>query len=614
MTSKKSGDKVAKGKAVKPKAAKGKTGRRQGGGVSAGAGGAGKGSRPGRGKAGSSRAKPQRAGPRIGVFVCNCGTNIAGFVDTKSVAEYASGLANVVFVRENLYSCSEAGVNDIKHAIIDNKLERVVVAACTPITHEPTFRATCEDAGLNAYFFEFVNIREHCSWVHKEDKDAATGKAKDLIRMGVARAVHLEPMEPIVGDVERCALVIGGGISGMTAALELAGRGFRVVLIEKERRLGGLVRHLHEVYPWKRRASEYLKPLISRVKAEPHIDIITSAEITDVQGFIGNYRVSVTSRKDPVVAGVIIVATGAVPLEPEGLYAHDSRRVVTLMEIEALMGRSRRPGKDVVIVTCAGARMPERFYCSRICCMTAIKHAITLRKRWKSRVTILYRDLMCYGVRNEELLREAKQVGVRFVNYSADNPPVLEKRQVKVASSILDKDITIPCDLFALATPLVPARTNALLSRLLKVPVDEYGFFLEAHVKLRPLDFATDGIFVCGTARWPASVRECTEQALGAASRASTLLSSGRVKVEPIISTVIEEECRGCGLCAALCPYGAIEIVETEHGKKARIIDVACKGCGTCGATCYRCAITMTHYHNEQLTAQIRVAFAEEGR
>jgi heterodisulfide reductase subunit A len=614
MTSKKSGDKVAEGKAVKPKAAKGKAGRRRGGGVSAGAGGAGKGSRPGRGKAGSSRAKPQRAGPRIGVFVCNCGTNIAGFVDTKSVAEYASGLANVVFVRENLYSCSEAGVNDIKHAIIDNKLERVVVAACTPITHEPTFRATCEDAGLNAYFFEFVNIREHCSWVHKEDKDAATGKAKDLIRMGVARAVHLEPMEPIVGDVERCALVIGGGISGMTAALELAGRGFRVVLIEKERRLGGLVRHLHEIYPWKRRASEYLKPLISRVKAEPHIDIITSAEITDVQGFIGNYRVSVTSRKDPVVAGVIIVATGAVPLEPEGLYAHDSRRVVTLMEIEALMGRSRRPGKDVVIVTCAGARMPERFYCSRICCMTAIKHAIALRKRWKSRVTILYRDLMCYGVRNEELLREAKQVGVRFVNYSADNPPVLEEGQVKVASSILDKDITIPCDLFALATPLVPARTNALLSRLLKVPVDEYGFFLEAHVKLRPLDFATDGIFVCGTARWPASVRECTEQALGAASRASTLLSSGRVKVEPIISTVIEEECRGCGLCAALCPYGAIEIVETEHGKKARIIDVACKGCGTCGATCYRCAITMKHYNNEQLTAQIRVAFAEEGR
>jgi heterodisulfide reductase subunit A len=590
MTRKKSGGKAAKGRVVKAKTAKGGAGRRQGRGDSAG------------------------AGPRIGVFVCNCGTNIAGFVDTKSVAEYASGLANVVFVRENLYSCSEAGVNDIKQAIIDNKLERVVVAACTPRTHEPTFRATCEDAGLNAYFFEFVNIREHCSWVHKEDKDAATGKAKDLIRMGVARAAHLEPMEPIVGDVERCALIIGGGISGMTAALELAGRGFRVVLIEKERDLGGLVRHLHEIYPWKRKASEYLKPLISRVKTEPHIDVITSAEITDVKGFIGNYQVSVTSRKDPVVAGVIIVATGAVPLEPEGLYGHDSKRVLTLIEIEALMRKGKCPGKDVVIVTCAGARTPERFYCSRICCMTAIKHAIALRKRWRSNVTILYRDLMCYGVRNEDLLMEAKKAGVRFINYSADNPPVVKKGQVEVASSILDREITLPCDLFALATPLVPAPTNALLSRLLKVPVDEYGFFLEAHVKLRPLDFATDGIFVCGTARWPASVQECTEQALGAASRASTLLSSGRVKVEPIISVVTEEDCRGCGLCAALCPYGAIEIIETEHGKKARTIDVACKGCGTCGATCYRRAITMKHYSNEQLTAQIRVAFAEESR
>jgi heterodisulfide reductase subunit A len=246
--------------------------------------------------------------------------------------------------------------------------------------------------------------------------------------------------------------------------------------------------------------------------------------------------------------------------------------------------------------------------------MTAIKHAITLRKRWKSRVTILYRDLMCYGVRNEDLLMEAKQAGVRFVNYSADTPPTAEKGQVKVTSCTLGREITIPCDLVALATPLVPAPTNALLSRLLKVPVDEYGFFLEAHVKLRPLDFATDGIFVCGTARWPASVQECTEQALGAASRASTLLSSGRVKVEPIISTVSEEDCRGCGLCAALCPYGAIEIVETEHGKKARTIEVACKGCGTCGATCYRCAITMKHYSDKQLTAQIRVAFAEESR
>jgi heterodisulfide reductase subunit A len=567
-------------------------------------------------KAGAAKAEAKMAktgtAPRIGVFVCNCGTNIAGFIDTKGVAEYASGLPNVVFVRENLYSCSEAGVNDIKQAIIENKLERVVVAACTPITHEPTFRAACQDAGLNPYFFEFVNIREHCSWVHKEEREAATGKAKDLVRMGVARAAYLEPMEAIVGDVVRCALIIGGGISGMTAALELAARGFKVVLVEKGPELGGLLRRLYELGPWKKKASEYIKPLISRVEADPRIEVMRSTEVTDVKGFVGNYLVSVTSREEPVVAGVIIVATGAQPLDPEGLYGHDSRHVLTLAELEASMHKSKRPGKDVVIIMCAGARIPERLYCSRICCMTAVKDALILRKRWKSNVTILYRDLMCYGVRNEELLMESKRAGVRFINFSAGSPPIVEKGQVRVTSSILDREIAIPCDLLAIATPLVPAETNPLLSRLLKVPVDEYGFFLEAHVKLRPLDFATDGIFICGTARWPASVRECTEQALGAAARASTLLSSGRVKVEPITSTISEEECRGCGLCAALCPYGAIEIVETERGKKARTIEVACKGCGTCGATCYRRAITMKHYNNDQLTAQIRAAFVKE--
>jgi heterodisulfide reductase subunit A len=552
------------------------------------------------------------AAPKVGVFVCNCGTNIAGFIDTESVADYAKGLPNVVFVRENLYSCSEAGVNDIKQAIIDNKLDRVVVAACTPRTHEPLFRAACEEAGLNAYYFEFVNIREHVSWVHKEDKDEGTRKAKDLIRMGVARSAHLEPMEPIVGDVTRRALIIGGGISGMTVALELASRGFEVILVEKQRTLGGLLKGLYEIYPWRRKASAHLKTLVGRVEQNRLIKVVKGAEVTDVRGFVGKYEISISSRKDSVVAGVIIVATGAMPLAPEGLYGHDSKRVITSLELEGLLGKSKSPGKNIVILCCAGARNPERFYCSRICCITAIKNGVLLRKKWRSNVTVLYRDLMCYGVRNEDLLMDAKKAGVRFVNYSADNPPVIEKDTVTVASAILDRELTLACDRLVLATPLVPAETNQAVSRMLKVPVDEYGFFLEAHVKLRPLDFATDGIFVCGTARWPATIHECIEQALGAASRASTYLATGRVKVEPIVSVVNPDECRGCGLCAALCPYGAIEIVETEDGKKARTIEVACKGCGTCGATCYRCAITMKHYSDEQLAAQIRVAFSEE--
>jgi heterodisulfide reductase subunit A len=534
------------------------------------------------------------AGPRIGVFVCNCGTNIAGFIDTKEVADYAKGLPNVAFVRENLYSCSEAGVNDIRQAIIDNKLERVVVAACTPLTHEPTFRAVCEEAGVNSYFFEFVNIREHVSWVHKQERETGTRKAKDLIRMGVARAALLEPMQPIEGDVTRRALVIGGGVSGMTTALELAGRGFEVVLVEKAKELGGVLKGLNEIYPWGEKAEKYVKGLVSRVKRERLITVMTSTEVTDVKGYIGKYEIHVTSKDDPVVAGVIVLATGAKPLDPEGLYGHDSKRVVTLLEAEGLLKNPKYKRKHVVVIGCAGGRTPQRFYCSRICCLVGIKDAILMRKKWKADVTMLYRDLMCYGVRHEALLADAKKAGVRFVNYGLDKPPQVEDGKITVASDILGKDLEIPCDLCVLAVPLVPQDTNYDLSRILKVPVDEYGFFLEAHVKLRPLDFATDGIFVCGTARWPATVTECIEQAVGAASRASTYLATGKVKVQP------------------LCPYGAIEIIETERGKKARTIEVACKGCGTCGATCYRGAITMRHYSNDQLVAQIRAAFVKE--
>jgi heterodisulfide reductase subunit A len=550
--------------------------------------------------------------PRIGVFVCNCGTNIAGFLDTKAVADYASTLANVVFVRENLYSCSEAGINDIRQGIIDNKLERVVVAACTPRTHEPTFRAACEDAGLNPYFFEFVNIREHCSWVHKEEREAATGKAKDLIRMGVARAAYLEPMEPIVGDVTRLALVIGGGVSGMTASLELAGRGFEVVLVEKQKQLGGLLKAINWIYPHEKPASEYVKDMVGRVARARRIKVLKSSEVTDVKGYIGKYIVSVSSLKEPVTAGIIILATGAEVHVPEGQYGFDSRRVVTQLQLEGLLAKSEARPKSVVMIGCVGARTRERFYCSRVCCMTAIKNAVLIRRKWKSDVTMLYRDLMCYGISNEDLLRDAKEAGVRFVNYAADQPPVARNGEVKVTSGILGREMVLRSDLLVLETPLVPASTNEALSKMLKVPLDEYGFFLEAHVKLRPLDFATDGIFVCGTARWPASIRECVEQALGAASRASTFLTSGHVKVEPIVSCVDEEKCRGCGLCVALCPYGAIELLQTGAGEKAHIIEVACKGCGTCGATCYRGAITMKHYSDEQLTAQIRAAFRRE--
>ena len=560
----------------------------------------------------SRAAEPDAAQLRVGVYVCNCGSNIAGFLDAKAVAEYARTLPNVVFVRENLFSCSEAGINDIRKGITENSLNRVVVAACTPRTHEPTFRAACAEAGLNPYYFEFVNIREHCSWVHKRDREAATAKARDLIRMGVARAAWLEPLEPIVGDVARLALVVGGGVSGMTAALGLAERGFDVVLVERERRLGGLLTEVDQIYPWRIKAKAYVSGLVARVTRHPRIKVLASSQVTEVRGFIGKYEVSVSSLAEPVVAGVIVLATGARPLAGDGLYGYDGKRVITQLDLERRLARPAVGARNVVMIECAGARSRERIYCSRICCNVSIKNALRLKQKRVGSVTILYRDLMCYGAANEAILREAKRAGVKFIKYSAARPPQLDRGKVRVTSDVLGEDMVLPYDLVVLSTPLVPAPTNQALSRVLKVPVDEDGFFLEAHIKLRPLDFATDGIFVCGTARWPAAVEECVEQALGAAARASTFLVAGHVKVEPAVSFISIDDCRGCGLCVALCPYGAIELVDTEQGKRAHTVEVACKGCGVCGSTCYRRAITMKHFTDKQMAAQIRAAFTEE--
>jgi heterodisulfide reductase subunit A len=554
-------------------------------------------------------------GVRIGVFICNCGTNIAGFLEAREVAEYAGGLPGVVFQRENLYSCSEAGIGDIKSAILENDLNRVVVAACTPRTHEPTFRAACQDAGLNPYLFEFVNIREHCSWVHKEEREAATEKAKALVRMAVARVALLEPAERIRTNVERHAVVIGGGVSGMTAALALARKGIGVTLVERDRNVGGLVRGLDRLHPSGRGGEEYAQALAKSVRDARGIRLLTGSTVTGIAGYIGNYTVTVKRARKArdVKCGAIIVATGARPLDPEGLMGHDGKRIITLFELESRLRKKKPGGPRFVFIQCAGARTQERVYCSKICCATAIKDALAIRKLApSSTVHVLYRDLMCYGVENEELLRNAKEKGIRFVNFADDAPPVIEDGVVKVTGQVVGRDLSIPADTVVLATPLVPRDDAGDLSKMLKVPLDEDRFFLEAHVKLRPVDFATDGIYVCGTARWPSTTRESVEQALGAAARASIPLLAGEVEVEPAVAKLLDPElCRGCGMCAAICPYGAIEMVETDEGKKAEMIEVACKGCGTCAATCYKRAITMVHYSDEQIGAQVRAAFAE---
>jgi len=553
---------------------------------------------------------------RIGVFVCHCGVNIASVVNVDEVASYASTLKNVVHAETNLYTCSDAGLNSIKEGIKKYKLNRVIVAACTPRTHEPLFRRICSEAGLNPFLFEFVNIREQCSWVHANEPQEATKKAKDLVRMGVAKTRHLKPREEIEIDVEPRALVVGGGISGMNAALSLAFRGFETHLVEKEKYLGGILKKIYKLYPTNQKAESILNPLIKAVKENDRIKLYTSSSIKDVSGYIGNYNVKLESKQKEVNLKVatIIVAVGAKEFKPVGMYNYDGKNVITQLELEEmfLKDNSRLSNfKSVVMVLCAGSRIPERPYCSKICCMNAIKNAMLLKEiNPRVNIYILYRDIMTFGEYEDHYYRKSREMGILYLRYNLQNLPILNKKKILVYDQLLGEKVELSSDVIVLSTPLVSPEGIKELSQLLKVPLDANGFLLEAHVKLRPVDFATDGIYLAGCCHWPVDLKEAIAEGYAAAGRASIPLSTGKVKVEPIVSVVDEDKCIGCGLCESICPYKAIEIKITEKGKKAKTISASCKGCGLCGASCPEEAITMQHFSNEQELAMIH-AFGE---
>jgi len=517
---------------------------------------------------------------RIGVFICHCGSNIAGYLDMEALSDYAQTLPNVTFVQRNLYSCSEGGINEIKKGVEEQDLNRVVVASCTPRTHEPLFRSSCEEAGLNPYLFEMVNIRDQCSWVHMREKEDGTAKAKDLIRMGVAKAALLEPQESITSDVCARALVIGGGLAGMTASTALARRGYEVVLVEKEENLGGMLRRLHKLGPTMTDASDLMEEKIREIVQHAKITVFTQSRVTAVQGFIGKFEADIETQSGvkKIDIGVILMATGGRAFLPEGLHGYDGQRVITQLEMEKLLNNGLDSDiKNVVMIQCVGSRNQERPYCSRICCQIAVKNAILIKDQIPdASVSILYRDMQMYGVENEEMFRDSKAKGVRYIHYDPARPPQTESDQVRVYHSLLGREMVLPTDLVVLSTPLVAPEDAGITSQILRVPVDENGFFLEGHVKLKPLDFATDGIFLCGSARFPANIREVIAQGLGAASRASIPMSKGSVIVEPIISVLADEDaCRGCGLCVALCPYGALEIrprLSRNHCTKAPVM------------------------------------------
>lgn len=555
--------------------------------------------------------------PRIGVFLCHCGSNIAGHLDVAAVAEHARRLAGVVFVQENMYTCSDAGLSEIKAAIADRGLDRVVVAACTPRTHEPLFRETCRGTGLNPYLFEFVNVRDQCSWVHMREPDLATQKAKDLVSMGVAKARLLQPLEEQEVPVEPAALVVGGGMIGMTAALNLARRGFEVKLVEREPRLGGLLLRLDKLYPTQDDGLPLVQQRVSEVESEPRIEVFTRSALHAVKGFVGNYEVVVRQeeeRQSSFTVGTIIVATGARVFEPTGLYGYDGKRVITQLELEEQLRRNAVDASRVVMIQCVGARSAERPYCSRICCTTAIKNALEIKgHRPEAEVYILYRDTETQGTRYEAYYTQAREAGIQFIRYSPQDPPVVTKQRVVVYDELLGAKLGIPHDLVVLSTPLVAHEDSHELAQLLKVPVDEHGFFLEAHVKLRPLDFATDGVYVAGTARWPAHLEETITQAYGAAARAATVLSKDHVTSSGVVAQVNEALCRGCGRCVDVCEFGAPSLVEVQLGTSvARVNPVMCKGCGACASVCPTGAMTAMHFTDQQVTAMLRAALAVE--
>lgn len=582
--------------------------------------------------------------PRIGVFVCHCGVNIGGFVDVPDVVEYVKTLPNVVYAERNLYTCADDGLAAIRDAIKEQDLNRVIVASCTPRTHAPLFKRTCEEAGLNKYLFEFVNIREHCSWVHMKEPEKATEKAKMLIAMGVAKAALLEPQEEERVPVEPKALVLGGGVAGMTAALSLANQGFETYLVEKEALLGGFVRNLDTLYQTGKDALESIKPLIDKVIAHKNINILTSSTLKDVEGYIGNYEVTIAGDGGETVAkvGAIIVATGAEEYKPAGLYGYgEYENVVTLKEFERMEKEKTLPEvKNVAFIQCAGARGQALEYCSRICCTNAIKSAMKLigteapeaevtgrrRRRRKAvaappktEVTIFNRGITTYGVEHELMYNTARGMGIRFVKYAPENPPEVsgegDKLVVSYHNETLKMEQTIHPDLIILSTPLVQIPEAEELSKMLKVPLGRDKFFFEAHVKLRPLDFATDGVYLCGTAHAPVFIDEAIYQAYGAASRASIPLARGYVQAEAITAIVDEERCIGCGRCADICPYHAIELAEKEvileeitlKIRKSSVNPAVCKGCGTCVVTCPVEAITQRNFTTPQITAAIKV-------
>jgi len=642
---------------------------------------------------------------RVGVYVCSCGLNIAGVVDVEKVVEHAKTLPDVVVAKNYVYTCSEPGQAMIKEDIKNYKLNRVVVASCSPQMHEPTFRRVVEEEGLNPYLFEMANLREQCSWVHFNKPEKATEKAKDLVSMAVAKVRLLHALDKREVGVEAKALVIGGGVTGIRATLDLANRGFYVYLVEKAPYLGGRAAQLNRVILTNQEALEFLNPMLKSLTEHSNIEVFTNSEIENLGGYIGNFEVTLNRKPRYVTAkctacgkcaevcpvevsdefnlgltkrkaiymphreavpnifcidetnctrcgeclkvceaeaivldnhpknakfqvGTIVVATGFDPYMPVGEYGFgEHENVITQLQLERLLSKNgptkgrlvppstKKAPKSVVFILCVGSRNPNRPYCSRICCAAALKNAMLIKKQYpETEVFVLYRDIRAFGKGQEVYYTEARELGINFFKFSAEDPPQVRGKnedgqlQILVNDPILGMSVEIPAELTVLVEAMTPRQDAAKLGSTLGVSRSPDGFFREAHPKLRPLDTSTDGIYLAGVAQGPKDITESLIQASGAAARAVIPLSKGKIEVEPIVAVIDDKLCSGCGTCVALCPYGAIK--KDEKGV-ARVTEAMCKGCGTCAGSCPERAIKIYHFTDEQIVAQALAALGK---
>jgi heterodisulfide reductase subunit A len=557
--------------------------------------------------------------PKIGVFLCHCGTNIARTIDPQALADIVRELPGVDHVEDFLFSCSADAIRKMANIIEERRLNRVVVAACSPRTHEPVFREVLASAGLNPGYLAFANIREQCAWVHQDDPEAALEKAANIVAMAARRALELAPLAPARYPVIPRALVLGGGVAGMSAALALADQGFHTYLVERSFHLGGLARNL-------RFTLEGLNPpaLIQELEVEvfehPNVEVLTRTELVSITGAVGRFRSRVSRRiggdrlERHLKHGVVLVATGGREIRPEGSYLYgEDPRVLTQLELE-----ERISGRDldlervrrVVMIQCVGSRTPERPYCSRLCCSEALKNALLLKKRYPLvEIVVLYRDIRAFGFK-ELAYQEAKELGVVFLPYEPNQPPEVAAARrrpltVRVWDELLGETVTLPADLLVLSTGIEPAEGTNEVARLLKVPMTTGGFFLEAHQKLKPVETMVEGIFLCGMAHYPKSLGEAVAQAQAAAIRAAALLFQEKIQQSEVSAAIEIDNCQLCLNCMRNCPFGAIFVGEEGVPE---ITGELCRGCGVCAAECPAGAIRMSRFTDAELSAQIRAA------